>query len=147
MLAGGHSRSGTTALCRCFLPRLLLKHRKMNSEASVRISPPTESPMSSSVFKLLPPELPAGGPSGGAVAAEPGGPVHMPEGVPEPGMITVRAIGGGSIFVAEEGVPWDGRGWASVSGGVAGVGGASCQCVLMAGSSVWWQEINQVAVS
>lgn len=99
----GHRRSGTTTLflrggsdCRR-LPRLLLKHAKMNSEASDRRSPATEITMSTSVFTLLP-EPPAGGPSGGAIAPEPGWPLHVPEGEPDAGMITVRPIGGGRIW-------------------------------------------------
>jgi hypothetical protein len=107
-------REGDGCACRFLFPRLLLTHTIINSEASARRSPATEIPMMiASFFMLLLPEPPpAEGLSGGAVAAGPGGPLHLPPagGAEAPGMITVTAIGGGSICVGEDGVPGAGGG-------------------------------------
>ena len=66
----------------------------MKSEASARRSPATEIPMITSILTLTP----AGG----------GGPSGRAGGEPEAGMITVTAIGGGSVCVGE---PGDGGVW------------------------------------
>lgn len=102
-------RDGDGCACRFLFPRLflLLTHTIISSEASARRSPATEMPMMIASFFMVPP--PAGGLSGGGVAA--GLRLPAPAGRPgAPGMITVTAIGGGSICVGEDGVPGAGGG-------------------------------------